>query len=160
LWSPSQDWNLAGFYRQGPGFESRTEPARLDFPDKYGLGVAFQPNAGALTIGFEWDQVGKAVDPLPSGKVVTEGGSELHIGGEYAILRWKPVVAFRMGLWHEPSRDRRVAIQPGVTDTTTTDARTHISFGFGLAFKRFQIDLGADGSDGTAIGSLSVVYSF
>jgi hypothetical protein len=65
-----------------------------------------------------------------------------------------------MGLWREPSRDRRVAIQPGVTDTTTTDARTHFSFGFGLAFKRFQIDLGADGSDGTAVGSLSVVYSF
>jgi hypothetical protein len=160
LWSVSQDWNLAGFYRQGPGFESRTEPAQLVFPDRYGLGVALQPNAGALTIGFEWDQVGEAVDPLPTGRVVTGGGSEVHIGGEYAILRWKPVVAFRIGFWREPSRDRRLTIQTGVTDTTTTDARTHLAFGFGFAFKRFQIDLGTDVSDGTAVGSLSVVYSF
>ncbi len=96
-----------GFLRQGPGFESRSAPTQLTFPDVYGLGAAFRPNAGALTIGFEWDQVGEAVDPLLSGKVVTEGGSEIHIGAEYAILRWKPVVAFRMGFWHEPSRDRQ-----------------------------------------------------
>jgi len=160
LWSPSQDWNLAGFYRQGPGFESRAAPTQLTFPDVYGLGAAFQPNAGALTIGFEWDQVGEAIDPLPDGNIVTEGGSEIHIGAEYAILRWKPVVAFRMGFWHEPSRDRRLTIEPGVSDTTTTDARTHFAFGFGLAFKRFQIDTGGDFSDGTAVGSLSIVYSF
>jgi len=53
LWSPSPDWNLAGFYRQGPGFESNSGPNQLTFPDVYGLGAAFQPNAGALTIGFE-----------------------------------------------------------------------------------------------------------
>lgn len=160
LWSPSQDWNLAGFYRQGPGFESSSAPAQLTFPDVYGLGVAFQPAAGSLTLGFEWDQVGDAVDPLPDGHVVTEGGPELHFGAEYAVLRWKPVVAFRLGLWREPSRDRRLSINPDVTDTTTTEARTHFAFGFGLAFKRFQIDMGADLSDGTAIGSLSIVWSF
>ena len=160
LWSPSQDWNLAGFYRQGPGFESRSAQTRLTFPDVYGVGAAFQPNAGALTFGFEWDQVGEAIDPLPNGTAISEGGSELHIGAEYAVLRWKPVVAFRMGFWHGPSRDRRLIIEPGVSDTTTTDARTHFAFGFGLAFRRFQIDGAADLSDGTAIGSLSIVWSF
>ncbi|MBD3855515.1 MAG: hypothetical protein IFK92_03120, partial [Acidobacteria bacterium] len=59
LWSPSLDWNLAAFYRQGPGFESSSAPAQLTFPDVYGLGAAFQPNSGALTVGFEWDQVGE-----------------------------------------------------------------------------------------------------
>ena len=160
LWSPSLDWNLAAFYRQGPGFESSSAPAQLTFPDVYGLGAAFQPNTGALTVGFEWDQVGETVDPLPDGYVVTEGGSEFHLGAEYAVLRWKPVVAFRVGFWHEPERDRRVNIEPDVVDTTTVDARTHFALGFGLAFKRFQIDLGADLSEGTAVGSLSVVYSF
>jgi hypothetical protein len=160
LWSPSTDWNLAGFYRQGPGFESSTAPTQLTFPDVYGLGAAFQPNAGALTIGFEWDQVGESVDPLPNGSIVTEGGSQIHIGAEYAVLRWKPVVAFRIGLWHEPGRDRRLTIEPDVVDITTTDARSHFAFGFGLAFKRFQIDAGLDTSEGTAIGSLSIVYSF
>jgi len=160
LWSPSTDWDLAGFYRQGPGFESRTDPAQLTFPNTYGIGAAFQPNAGALTFGFEWDQVGDAVDPLPNGHAVTEGGSEFHFGAEYAVLKWKPVVAFRMGFWREPSRDRRLYIDPDVEETVTTEARTHFALGFGLAFKRFQIDLGADLSEGTAVGSLSVVYSF
>jgi len=160
LWSPSSAWNLAGFYRQGPGFESSAASTQLTFPDKYGLGVAFQPNAGALTIGFEWDQVGEAVDPLPDGYAVTEGGSEVHIGAEYAILKWKPVVAFRTGFWREPNRSRRLVIDPGAVETTTTDALTHFAFGFGLAFKRFQIDAGADISDRTAVVSLSIVYSF
>jgi long-chain fatty acid transport protein len=132
----------------------------LTFPDVYGLGAAFQPNAGALTIGFEWDQVGETVDPRPDGPVVSEGGSEFHIGAEYAVLRWKPVFAFRVGFWHEPDRDRHLTIEPNVSDTTTTDARTHFALGFGLAFKRFQIDAGADLSDGTAVGSFSIVYSF
>ena len=160
LWNASSDWSLAGFYRQGPGFESSEAPTQLTFPDVYGLGFAFQPNAGALTFGFEWDQVGETVDPIPGGRAVTEGGSEIHIGAEYAVLRWKPVVAFRIGLWREPSRDRRLTIEPDIVDTTSTEARTHMSFGFGLAFKRFQIDLGADVTDDTAIGSLSIVCSF
>jgi hypothetical protein len=160
LWSPSQDWNLAGFYRQGPGFESRSTSTQLTFPDVYGIGAAFQPNAGALTIGFEWDQVGDTVDPFFNDPATTEGGSELHFGAEYAILRWKPVVAFRIGFWREPSRDRNLSIEPDVSDTTTADARTHFAFGFGFAFKRFQIDLGADLADDTVIGSLSIVWSF
>lgn len=160
LWNPLQDWNLAGFYRQGPGFESSTASTPLTFPDKYGLGVAFQPNAGSLTIGFEWDQVGEAVDPLPAGRVVTEGGSEFHIGAEYAVLRWKPVVAFRLGFWSEPGRDRHLTIAPDVVVTSSSISRTHIALGFGFAFKRFQIDAGADITDGAAIGSLSIVWSF
>ena len=160
LWSPSLDWNLAGFYRQGPGFDSNETSTQLTFPDTYGIGVAFQPNAGALTVGFEWDQIGEAEDPLTNGYVVTEGGSEFHLGAEYAVLRWKPVVAFRFGFWREPSRDRHLTIAPDVVDTTSTDARTHVALGFGLAFKRFQIDAGLDASEDTAIASLSIVYSF
>lgn len=160
LWSPSSDWNLAGFYRQGPGFDSSGSSTRLTFPDTYGIGVAFQPNAGAVTLGFEWGQVGETVDPLPNGYAVTDGGSELHFGAEYAVLRWKPVVAFRIGFWHEPGRDHHLSVAPGIEDETTTDSRNHLAFGFGFAFKRFQIDAGADLTDGAAIASLSIVWSF
>lgn len=160
LWSPSPAWNLAGLYRQGPGFESSTASTQLTFPDKYGLGVAFQPNAGALTIGFEWDQVGEAVDPLPDGYAVTEGGSEVHIGVEYAILKWKPVVAFRTGFWLEPSRRRNLVIDSDVVETTSTNGLSHFALGFGLAFKRFQIDTGVDISERAVVGSASFVYSF
>jgi long-subunit fatty acid transport protein len=71
LWNVSPAWNLAGFYRQGPEFETRTAAPRFSFPTKYGVGTAFRPKAGALTIGFEWDHVGNTTDPLPDGQIVT-----------------------------------------------------------------------------------------
>ena len=160
LWSPSQDWDLAGFYRQGPDFESGDDPTRLTFPDEYGLGVAYQPGRRGPHVGFEWDQVGSAVDPLFNGNSVTDGGSEFHFGTEYAILKWKPVVAFRIGFWHEPGRSQNLVIGSIPIGTISVEARTHFALGFGLAFKRLQIDVGGDFSDQTAIGSISVVYSF
>ncbi len=63
LWSPSRSWDFAGFYRQGPSFDAQDRPMRLTFPDEFGLGVAFQPGAGAFTFALEWDQVGSATDP-------------------------------------------------------------------------------------------------
>jgi hypothetical protein len=160
MWSPSRSWDLAGFYRQGPSFEAQNRPARLTFPDEYGLGVAFQPGAGAFTIAFEWDRVGSAADPYLDENTVTDGGSELHLGVEYAVLKWKPVVAFRAGVWREPGRSQDLFIGSIPIGSISIEARTHFAFGFGLAFKRFQIDVGGDLTDRTAIGSISIVYSF
>jgi hypothetical protein len=160
LWNVSQAWNLAGFYRQGPEFEPRTSRSSFSFPTEYGFGVAFRPKAGALTIGFEWDQVGSTTDPLQDGKIVTEGGSEYHFGVEYAILRWKPVVAFRGGFWSESARQFEVIRDIGVDGSYSTGDRDHVAFGVGLAFKRFQIDAGADFFDADFVGSVSLVYSF
>ena len=160
LWSPSRSWDLAGFYRQGPSFDAQDRPARLTFPDEYGLGVAFQPGAGAFTIAFEWDRVGSAADPYLDENTVTDGGSEFHLGVEYAVLKWKPVVAFRTGVWREPGRSQDLFIGPVPIGSISIEARTHFAFGFGLAFKRFQIDVGGDLTDRTAIGSISIVYSF
>lgn len=160
LWSPFQAWNFAGFYRQGPEFDSSATPTSFSFPNVYGVGVAFQPNTGALTIGFEWDRVGSTTDPLQGGHAETEGGSEYHLGVEYAVLRWKPVVAFRAGMWRESNRRYDVINDLGADESFHTDDRTHVAFGFGLAFKRFQIDAGVDFFDQDFIGSASFVYSF
>ncbi len=160
LWGPSQAWNFAGFYRQGPEFDSRAAPTRFSFPNVYGVGVAFQPKAGALTVGFEWDIVGSTTDPLQGGHAETEGGSEYHLGVEYAVLRWKPVAAFRAGLWRESGRRYDVIHDFGPDESFHTNDRTHVAFGFGLAFKRFQIDIGVDFFDQDFIGSASFVYSF
>jgi hypothetical protein len=160
LWNVSPAWNLAGFYRQGPDFETRSAATRFSFPSEYGFGVAFRPKAGALTIGFEWDQVGSTTDPLQDGQIVTEGGSEYHFGVEYAILRWKPVVAFRGGFWSESARQYEVVRDIGVDGSYSTGDRDHVAFGVGLAFKRFQIDAGADFFEADFVGSLSLVYSF
>jgi hypothetical protein len=160
LWSPSHNWDLAGFYRQGPSFDAQDRPTRLSFPDEYGLGVAFQPGAGAFTIAFEWDRVGSAVDPYFERNTVIDGGSEFHLGAEFAVLKWKPVVAFRTGVWREPGRSQDLFIGSVPIGSISVEARTHFALGFGLAFKRFQIDVGGDFSDRTSIGSISIVYSF
>jgi len=160
LWNVSRAWNLAGFYRQGPEFEPRSAGTRFSFPTKYGVGVAFRPKAGALTVGFEWDRVGSTTDPLRSGYAMTEDGSEYHLGVEYAVLRWKPVVAFRAGLWSESGRRHDVIDDLGVDESFQTEDRNHVSLGFGLAFKRFQIDGGVDFFDADFVGSVSFVYSF
>lgn len=160
LWNVSRAWNLAGFYRQGPEFESRAAPTRFSFPNEYGVGVAFRPKAGALTVGFEWDRVGSTTDPLQDGHAVTEGGSEYHLGVEYAVLRWKPVPVFRAGLWRESGRRHDIIASHEVKDSFHSDDLGHGAFGVGLAFKRFQIDAGVDISERAVIGSASFVYSF
>jgi len=160
LWKASPAWNLAGFYRQGPEFEPRTTATSFSFPTEYGVGLAFQPKAGALTIGFEWDQVGSTTDPLHDGAIVTEGGSEYHLGVEYAVLRWKPVVALRAGFWSESARQYKVIRDHGVDGFFPTGDRNHVAFGVGLAFKRFQIDGGVDFFEADFVASVSLVYSF
>jgi hypothetical protein len=160
LWKASTTWNLAGFFRQGPDFESRETPSYFSFPDEYGIGVAFRPKAGALMVGLEWDHVGSMTDPRRDGRVLIESGSEYHIGVEYAVLRWKPVVALRAGWWRESGRQYDVVRDPGVEQSFSTEDRNHVAFGFGLAFKRFQIDAGVDFFDADFIGSASFVYSF
>jgi len=179
LWHVTPEWRIAGFYRQGPEFKSGPNVDRkifldapilsvknvadspnLTFPDEFGLGVAFQPGGGGLTIGFELDRVGSAVDPVFLGHTVTEGGPEYHLGVEYAVLRWKPVLALRAGYWLEPGRSRTLVIGSENAMTTTTDSLAHLALGFGFAFKRFQIDAGADISNRAVVASVSIVYSF
>jgi len=179
LWQAAPAWKIAGFYRQGPGFDSEsrtgqktlrnahivrgqktTDSPQLTFPDEYGLGVSFRPSDGGLTVGFEWDRVGGAVDPIPFGHTVTEGGDEYHLGVEYAILRWKPVVALRAGSWREPGRRRTMVTGSDTVATSTSDSLNHLALGLGFAFKKFQIDLGSDISDRAVVGSISIVYSF
>ena len=160
LWTVSRAWRIAGFYRQGPDFESREAPTRFSFPTEYGVGVAVRPKAGAVTVGFEWDCVGSATDPLEDRHAVTGDGSEYHLGVEYAVLRWKPVVAFRAGVWRESDRRYEVISDLGVEESIPIEDRTHVALGLGLAFKRFQIDTGVDFFDRDFVGSASFVYSF
>jgi long-chain fatty acid transport protein len=162
LWNAAANWKIAGFFRQGPAFETDAGADRslLEFPSTYGVAGAFQPKGGGLTLGFEIDRVGGTVRPLPFGTTTTEGGTELHLGAEFAVLKWKPVVAFRAGVWQESGGERTRYLEPDDVSTTSTERVTHAAFGVGLAFHSFQIDLGTDFSDRAVIGSISVVSSF
>ena len=101
-----------------------------------------------------------ATDPLEDRHAVTGDGSEYHLGVEYAVLRWKPVVAFRAGVWRESDRRYEVISDLGVEESIPIEDRTHVALGLGLAFKRFQIDTGVDFFDRDFVGSASFVYSF
>lgn len=191
LWTLSPRWRLAGFYRQGPGFQMRVEsvggPAgshfglspgailSIDttpsgFPDVYGLGCSFRPRDGRLTIAFEWDRVEYSAiidmldqQVLDTSDIVLADGDEFRLGAEYAFVRSDPLVAARLGLWQDPDHRayateastlyERVLLQPDKD-------QIHYALGVGVAFERFQIDLGADFSELVDTVSISAIYSF
>jgi hypothetical protein len=70
------------------------------------------------------------------------------------------VVALRAGLWREYGRHQTYVSVFGTEQSHQTEDRNHVSFGFGLAFKRFQLDAGADFVGQDFVGSASFVYSF
>jgi long-subunit fatty acid transport protein len=200
LWRITEGWSLGAFYRQGPEFTmvysvvggplspfiSPTFPpgetilvvrSPMQFPDVYGLGLAFRSHDGRLAIGFEWDRVEyssifSSFDPTVEEsldpdlnldiELAADDGNELRLGGEYAFLDLKPVLAIRAGIWLDPDHrfhsistdpEHRALFHPG-------EDEIHFSVGLGLAFRSFQIDLAADFSDLVDTFSLSAIYSF
>ncbi len=187
LWRINRQWSLGGVYRPGPtilleqvvlagpGFfepegtilESRAIDLKL--PDVYGLGFAFRAPNGALTVSVEWDHVeySEILQSLVEGRgglegLVQDDGDEVRVGLEYAFPRTKPLVATRLGVWRDPDHRFRFegmnifdrALLKGGED------EIHLAAGVGLAFDRFQIDLGADFSDEVNTLSVSAIYTF
>lgn len=187
LWSFAEQWRFGGFYRSGPDFQlaagSISGPGHpwgpgvslgsgespISSPAVYGLGFSFRSTSGRLTLAFEWDRVeyarlvdslDPAVFPAPP---VLDDGDEYHVGGEYALLGAKPVVALRIGAWLDPDHQLRApagspplihALRPPGSD------EMHYAGGIGLAFERFQIDFGIDLSALVDTASISAIYSF
>jgi long-subunit fatty acid transport protein len=188
LWRFAESWRLGGVYRQGPRFEYEISvragplsglPAgtvlnslagqSIAFPDVWGMGLAYRSPDGSLTVGFEWDLVEYSVivesldSPLvDTSPIAYDDANELHLGLEYVFLETSPLFAVRGGLWYEPDHSfeytgpeafPRAIYRPG------KDA-LHLSIGAGIAFKNFQIDLGADFSNFANVFAVSGLYSF
>ena len=73
------------------------------------------------------------------------------------VLKKNPIIAVRFGAWLDPQQGRY-----GVITTTKTreQGELHIAAGIGWAFRRFQLDLGLDGSRGAVALSASGIFSF
>lgn len=200
LWGFAENWSLGGFYRQAPEFRVVydaqagalaqfldptffpgatvfTIATPMQFPDVYGLGLAYRSSDGALTVGFEWDRIeyssifssfdAEVIESLDPDldltiSLVADDGDELRLGAEYAFLASRPLLALRAGVWIDPDHrfrstsddpEHRALFQPGVNEV-------HVALGLGLAFSTFQIDLAADLSDPVDTFSLSAIYSF
>jgi long-chain fatty acid transport protein len=160
--------SFLGFPPTGTIIDSATTP--IGFPDVYGLGFSFQPQDGRLTIAFEWDRVEYSTildsidqEVIGTSEISLEDGEELHLGAEYVFLRSSTLAAARLGVWLDPNHRphftrngdqlEQALFPPG-------DDQIHYALGLGLAFKRFQIDLGADFSDQVDTLSVSAIYSF
>ena len=169
LWSVTKRLTAGLVYRQGAesegpvratalfGDETVVFPGTAAFavPDVVGAGLAYRSASGAVTVAGELDRVG--YDGLLSTRLEDmdfeereyQDAWEYHLGAEYALLRLRPIVAFRLGGWVEANGDDIV-----------DDRFTHLAAGLGIAVDSFQIDLGADFSDEVDTLSLSVIYSF
>lgn len=188
LWQVEERWSLGAVYRQGPSFElsveERAGPALdpivpegtllesdpdvpIHFPDVFGLGVAFKSNSGAITATAEWDYVrySAITDSLVSDLVDEDAElddvNEFHLGFEYAFVTSAPVLAFRLGAWLDPDhriRNNRNALTRALFQSG--EDHWHFALGFGLAFQRFQFDLGIDLSKLRDTASASVIFSF
>jgi len=190
LWQPSELWGLGAFYRDGADFDVSVSvvsgPALpgpppgtvlyavdiepMEFPDVYGLGVAYQSAGGAATAGLEWDHVGYSSILDSFERYVGSTGANLddadeyHFGFEYALLEAQPVIALRAGAWLDP--DHRIRGR-GDSDREYLgalfprgDDEWHWSAGVGAAFEHVQVDLAADLSDQVDTVSLSAIYTF
>lgn len=188
LWKFAESWRLGGVYRKGPRFDyelyNRAGPLNeesegtvvgavtdrsIAFPDVWGLGVAYRSPSGSVTVGFQWDRVEYSVimETLDSELVDTtdvgmDDANELHLGFEYVFLETKPLIAVRAGLWHDPDHRFRYEGDDPFASALYRPGKDalHITVGAGIAFKRLQIDLGADLSDTTDVFALSAIYSF
>jgi long-subunit fatty acid transport protein len=202
LWGFAERWSVGAFYRQAPEFKLVYEvvggplaPIFLDppvpagetafiietpmqFPDVYGIGLAYRSRDGRFTVGLEWDRVEyssifSSFDPVViesleseldlSNYLVADDGNEFRVGGEYAFLDLNPVLAFRAGIWIDPDHRFR-SVHPDNPEHQTLfqagEDELHFAVGIGLAFKTFQIDLAADFSDLVDTFSLSAIYGF
>jgi len=180
LWQPVEQLRLGAFYRQGPKLSlgrldgapctgAECAEASLRLPDTFGAGAALRSKGGALTLAFEWDRVrySSLVDGLSAAALGTDrlslsDASEFHVGVEYAFLRVDPVLAVRLGAWLDP--DHRLcgaaADSPYPCAPGARSDEGHVTLGFGMAFKRFQLDLAVDGSRTEVTSSISGIFSF
>jgi hypothetical protein len=187
LWRFVDRWRLGAVFRDAPDFQfaarswagpsgeglppgllpSRQESGAI-FPDVFGLGLSYRSSGGRLTVAFEYDWVSystliDSTNPqLGTAGLRLDDGNELHVGSEYVFLDSSPVIGVRFGVWRDPDHAtqfegadvyRRSLLRGG-------DSQLHWAAGLGVAFERFQVDLGADFSELVDTVSVSGIYSF
>ena len=185
LWRFATQWRLGGVYRGGPEFgqvsESRRGPATVPLeqlpgrsqqfsfllPDVFGLGLAFKSKSENLTLSFEWDLVrySRLLDSLRGTdrrSFDLDDGHELHLGCEYVIIRSRPVLALRLGVWREPDHLLRYSGDDPIDRATFRggESETHFAAGLGMAFRSLKLDFAFDAASSVDTGSFTLIYSF
>ncbi len=185
LWRLTSSWSLGGVYRQGfqgeigarliagQAFDLGVPPGEVigenfgvgvDFPDIYGVGLAYRSADGRLTVSCQWDRVEYSDIPESLGinDQTIDDANELHLGAEYVFLDSTPIIALRFGTWYEPDHQMRPIVDDPWLAALTVDGddEFHFAAGLGVAMERFQFDLAADLSDRLNTVSLSAILNF
>lgn len=147
LWSLSDACAIGASYRSGADFRF-DNGSRATLPDILAVGARWRSAGGNGTVAFEIERL----DGL-------ENRTRLHLGGEWVVLSTRPLIGLRAGLWHDPKGGIAGVDQEGYA-LLEDEGLVHASAGVGIAFKKFQIDVGADFSDRTTISSISGIFTF
>ena len=153
-------------------------------PDVFGIGLSVRPT-DAWVINFDvsrvyYSQVTDDMKTLFATDQTTgldplklDDGTEVRLGAEYTFATTHPF-SLRAGVWSEPAHELVYhGVPPNFTppgqgpeanavtfSSGRKDSLTHYSIGAGMAFSKFQIDLGADFSDISDTVSASGVFRF
>lgn len=146
LWKLDDQWALGASARTGADFTFATG-RRAVFPDIVAAGARWTTAAGHATVAAEIEYLGGLTNRVRP-----------HLGGEWVFLRAKPLIGLRGGVWYDPEGDI-VSLGDG-GEPIAGDGVAHGSAGIGFAWKKFQLDLGADVSDRTTITSISGIVTF
>jgi long-subunit fatty acid transport protein len=146
LWSLTDAWALGASYRSGSDFRF-SSGRQATLPDTLAVGARWRSAGGHATVAAEVERLSGIDDR-----------TRVHFGGEWVFLSVKPLIGLRAGVWHDPKGG---VANRGIDDgPQTDDVVTHASAGIGAAFKKFQIDVAADFSEHTTIGSISAIFTF
>lgn len=146
LWTLTDAWSLGASYRSGADFTFE-RGGRATIPDILAAGASWRSGGGNAIVSAEVEQL--------SG---LENRTRLHLGGEWVFLKAKPLIGLRAGLWYDP-KGGLVSTDPD-GEPYEAGSVVHYSGGIGFAWRKFQLDLGADFSERTTIGSLSMIFTF
>ncbi len=181
--APSLGYDAVQSSQNQPG-QAVTTKAELNVPDVFGVGISIRPS-DAWVINFDvsrvfYSQVTDDLDTTYGSDPLTElaplaldDGTEIRLGAEYTFATTHPF-SIRGGVWRDPAHELFYHGTPPNFDPSTqspianaatfssgrSGSQTHYAFGMGVAFNKFQIDLGADFSDSSDTVSMSGVFRF
>ena len=145
LWDLDDSWALGASFRSGTDVNF-ARGGRAVIPDILAAGARWRSKRGNVVVAAEIEQLSGIDDR-----------TRPHLGGEWVFLKARPLIGLRAGVWYDP-QGGTVSSTPdgGVTDPA---AVLHTAAGIGFAWKKFQLDLGADVSERTTIVSLSMIFT-
>jgi long-subunit fatty acid transport protein len=163
-----------------PPFDGTTE---FKVPSVWAVGVGYRPSdswrialdASRVFYSQHSEDVEAQVDGADVDYLRLDDGTEIRLGFEYTAINAKNPYQIRFGAWHEPAH--QLYFDGVITPYTGTpipqplrdvnyraalfqrgDDAMHYTAGYGIVFKKFQLDAAVDMSEQTDTFSLSMVY--